>query len=34
MMSEWLYEPVVWSDSWRRGEWVGQRIMRIDKETT
>jgi hypothetical protein len=28
MMSEWLYEPVVWSDSWRRGEWIVSRHPR------
>ena len=27
-MSEWLYEPVVWHDAWRRGEWVVSRHPR------
>ena len=27
-MSEWLYEPVVWSDSWRRGDWMVSRHPR------
>ena len=25
---EWLYEPVVWSDSWRRGDWIVSRHPR------
>jgi uncharacterized protein (DUF2062 family) len=27
-MNEWVYEPVVWSDSWRLGEWIVSRHPR------
>jgi len=29
-MSEWSYEPVVWNDVWRRGEWLITRHPQRD----